>query len=280
VSYVWTTWTLGPSISTFHGLSVGKIVQPESVVPTPTMPPGTPPTVAPELELLVDPELFVDDVEEDDDDRDDEVEDVVDDDRDDEVEDVVDAGEDEVDDVEEKDDREDDMSDAEKDVDDGDDDAREADVDDEANVEDDGVDDVGTEEVVSDAPPVPDCPLAAEPAVVDPVTAVPEMRPAPAPPLDDSAPWPPLPAPLPPLHAASSDVTSVTIATPNPSLFRLQLTMANVLSRATGLSVARRKISGMRGDRLPIALARRRNDNRRPVKLLSRPRRILGSRRS
>src|SRR5580704_10151715 len=68
----------GPSTSTFHGLSGGKISQPETVVPTPTIPPGTPPGLGPaspvnaplllpeleppavpELELLAPPPLDV-----------------------------------------------------------------------------------------------------------------------------------------------------------------------------------------------------------------------------
>jgi hypothetical protein len=46
--YVETTWVLGPSTSTFQGLSLGKIEHPAICVPTPTIPPGTPPTT-PEL---------------------------------------------------------------------------------------------------------------------------------------------------------------------------------------------------------------------------------------
>jgi hypothetical protein len=41
------TCTSGPSISTFHGLSGGKIVQPPTFVPTPTLAPGTPPMTLP-----------------------------------------------------------------------------------------------------------------------------------------------------------------------------------------------------------------------------------------
>jgi hypothetical protein len=48
---VWITITFGPLTWTFHGLSAGKIEQPDSMVPGPATPPGTPPTAP--LDVLV-----------------------------------------------------------------------------------------------------------------------------------------------------------------------------------------------------------------------------------
>ena len=236
-------------------------MQPEYVVPTPTLPPGTPPTVAPELEVLLEPDRLVEELEVEDDGRDDDAEE--DDERDDDAEedderdDDVEEDDGRDDDVEDEDDgaeAEDDAEDIDEDWDDdweevGDWDDNVTDVEDEVahgsdnaddnvddNVEDEAsVDvDVGTnvvakEEVVNGAPPTADCPLVAEPAVVDPGAPVPETAGAPAPPRADSAPWPLWPGPLPPLHAASGGVPNATTAIPSTTLLGLQLTMANLL---------------------------------------------------